>query len=151
MSKEVTEASLAIQIAEAFGRKPPEWAVEARRSELREAGKPTMSANEALDVKCSAVFGSVDAGRLAEANAVLQPVVAASVDQQGLQGRMTALMNEVASLSESRLGMSPERARLNAQSEALYARELSRSVAEAVTALERYRDVLVKRPLTKGN
>lgn len=149
MTEKVTEASLAIDLAKAFGRTPPSWAVEAHRTELSEAGKPSMSVNEALNVKCSAVFRPVDAGRLAEADAVLRPAGAGSSDRADLQGRMTALMNEVSSLSESRLGLSEDRARLHAQSEALDARERSGSVAEAVKAFERYRDVLIKRPIVE--
>lgn len=149
MTEKVTEASLAIDLANTFGRTPPQWAVEARQRELREAGKPAMSVNEALDVKCSAVFRPVDAGRLAEADAVLRPAGAGSSGGADLKARMTALMNEISALSESRLGLSADRARLNAQSEALRCREATTSVADAVSDLERYRDVLIGRPVYK--
>jgi hypothetical protein len=150
MSKEVTEASLAITVAEAFGGKPPQWAVEARRRELREAGQPTMSMGEALDVTITAAFGRVaDRERLAEAETVLATGTGSSgsAGTSALKQKMTALMTEVTSLAESRLGYSAERARLYAQGEALECRERASSVADAVKSLEMHRDVLVKRPM----
>lgn len=150
--RKVTEAELAIDLAKTFGRTPPSWAVDARRKELGEAGQPTMSVNEALDVKCSAAFGRVsDRGRLAEAETILARKVPASGSSgnAALQQRMTALMNEVSALAESRLGYSAERGKLHAQSEALYARERSSSVKEAVEEFARHRDHLIGRPVYK--
>jgi hypothetical protein len=147
MSNEVTEASLAITVAEAFGRTPPQWAIEARKQELRDAGEPTMSVSEALNVKCAAAFRLVDAARLSEADAVVASSDAASSSRPDLHGRMTALMNDLTSLAESRLGYSAERSRLYAQSEALECREVAGSVDDAVRRLELRRDALMSRPM----
>lgn len=150
MSNEVTEASLAITVAEAFGRKPPQWAVEARKRELREAGQPAMSIDEALTVMTAAAFGRTpDRERLAEAETVMAAgsESSGSTSTAALQQKMTTLMSEVTSLAESRFGYSAERARLYAQGEALECRERASSVADAVKSLEMRRDVLVKRPM----
>ncbi|MFC0623222.1 hypothetical protein [Kribbella deserti] len=149
MTRKVTEAELAIASAETFGRKPPEWAVEARKRELGESGG--MPAAEALDVKIAATFGRVpDRERLAEAESVLASAKSSGDGTAALQGRMASVMNEITSLSESRLGLSHERAQLHAQSEALRCRESAGSVADAVRSLETYRDVLAKRPAAHG-
>ncbi|RZU16425.1 hypothetical protein EV645_3990 [Kribbella rubisoli] len=145
-SKEPSEAEVAIAIAEAFSRKPPQWAVEARQRELREAGEPTMSVNEALNVKIAEAFGSVDPARLAEADRVFATPRSSTATAGDLQGRMTALIGEVAAEAQRTMGLSPERAKLEAQSQAMLCRENSKSVAAAVTALERHRDAMRQSP-----
>lgn len=142
--KVTTEAEADAAVAYAFGRKPTGRVVS-------EAGGPSMSFDDALGVTIGAAFGRVpDGARLVEAERVLaaqRPSSSGSSSAAGLQGQMSRLMDEVSALSESRLGLSADRARLNAQSEALDARERSGSVAEAVKAFERYRDVLIGRPV----
>lgn len=150
MSKQVTEAEMAITLANTFGRKPPKWAVEARRQELHEAGRPTMSYAEANSVKIAEVFGRVpDRSRLVEAERILandRPDDSGSANAGDLQGRMTTLIGEVASEAQRILGMSPERAKLEAQSQAMLCRETTKSVASAVAALEKHRDAMRKSP-----
>jgi hypothetical protein len=143
--RDVTEAQLAIQLAETFGRTPPAWAVEARRAELREVGEPAMSANEALNVKCGEAFGRVpDRARLQEAEKVLAGVRSTVQEQAALGREATGLVEEIAELAETRLGMSPERGRLYAQSEALRAKEVSSRPGRVVESLRSHRDALKK-------
>lgn len=144
-----TEAEVAIAIAEAFKQKPPKWATEARKRELREAGQPAMSLDEALNVVSASAFGrSPDRERLAEAEAVLGAGSSSSNSPSTaeLRDRMTTLIGEVAAEAQRTLGMSPERAKLEAQSQAMLCRESTKSVAGAVTALERHRDAMRQSP-----
>lgn len=148
MSKQVSEADAAIACAAAFGRTPPAWAVEAQRRELREAGEPTMSLSEAVDVEIGATFGRVPSEeRLAEARAITaKGAGAGTVSSASLQSRLTAVMGQVAAQAERTMGMSSERAQLEAQSQALRCRETTKTVSEALTQLEAHLDAMMKAP-----
>ncbi|MFI5729166.1 hypothetical protein ACIA49_03530 [Kribbella sp. NPDC051587] len=145
MTKQVSRADTAIAIAEAFSRTPPKWAVEERLAELHEAGEPSMSLYEATSVLIAEAFGSeTDQGRIAEAQKVLNS--GAQTESVDAQHRMTDLIGEVAKEAERVHGMSPERAKLEAQSQALLCRETANSVAGAVANLEAHLQAMRQSP-----
>lgn len=148
MTKQVSEADTAIALAEAFGRKPPMWATEARDRERRTGGEPTMTRDEALNVLIGEAFSTeTDHTKIAEARTVLGEV--ASVDagaSREQQRRMAELIGEVAREAERALGMSPERAKLEAQSQAMLCRESTQSVGAAVTRLEEHLGAMRQAP-----
>lgn len=143
-----SEADTAIAIAEAFSDTPPKWAIEARRRELREAGEPEMSVAEATNIQIGVAFGRVkDQALIAEADAVMASQRGgASASAGNPQARLTAVMAEVAVQAQRTMGMSAERAQLEAQSQALRCRETTSTISEALTKLEAHRDAMEKAP-----
>ncbi|MDX6307189.1 MAG: hypothetical protein QOI06_235 [Nocardioidaceae bacterium] len=120
MTAEFSEADMDAAIARAFGRRD------------RRQGK----AGEAqLEVRIAEAFGRDPAAWAVEE---VERGPAASPGDPVVAG----LVQEVAVLARTKLGLSEARANLHAQSEALAAREFSPSVAEAVVKLRAYRDQL---------
>jgi hypothetical protein len=134
----VAEAESRIEFAKSLGLANPRWAVET----IEHRNDPPMTEEEAGEVMHRAVFdGFKDEGAYEEAKAV---IAAAAPHHR----EFSDLAESIAKLAESKLGMAPWSASLHARSEALAARQASKTVEESVTNLRVRRDAIKGQAVT---